>query len=39
MRQRQGEVDKRLAELRRLKGVEIGYELLAGGLLKLEHKT
>jgi hypothetical protein len=35
MRRRQGEVDTKLAELERQKGVEIGYELVAGGLLDL----
>ena len=35
MRRRQGEVDAKLVELERQKGVEIGYELVAGGLLEV----
>jgi superfamily II DNA or RNA helicase len=35
MRRREGEVAAKLAELERQKGVEIGYELVAGGLLHL----
>lgn len=35
MRRRQGEVETKLAELERQKGVEIGYDLVAGGMLNL----